>query len=378
MGSIWFVVGALVTGLLLFGRPRPLPARDPAPAIGSGTVRIVIPARNESASLGNLLGDLARSRPGSADVVVVDDRSTDDTAAIARSFAFVTLLDPGEPPRGWRGKPWACAAGAGPVAGLDPADVLVFLDADVRVGPGALDTVLAERSDGDGVVSVQPFHTAPTAIEQLSGLFNVVSMMGIGAGGDRPSGLFGPVICCSTAAYERVGGHRSVRSAVTEDVALARRFTAASVPLRVFAGGDRISFRMYPTGLAALVEGWTKNMATGAGSISPVRSLGVAWWIAGTVSAAGAVVDLAAGRLGVAAAFLYAVTAGALWRMLRSIGDFRWWVAAAFPVPLLFFVAVFARSVWSTWVRRSVTWRGRTIDLRPDPADAGVGAADGT
>jgi 4,4'-diaponeurosporenoate glycosyltransferase len=376
MAQMWFVASALLVGMALFGRPtrlsEPGSSTHPGPRQAS-RVRIVVPARDEAASLAHLLSDLAADRPTGCDVVVVDDRSSDGTGDIARSFRFVTVLRPDAPPPGWQGKPWACAVGAGTVDGLAEPDELVFLDADVRVGPGAIDEVLALRAHRGGVVSVQPFHRAPTVTEQLSALFNVVSMMGIDASSEAPTGMFGPVVACTTTDYRHVGGHASVRNAVTEDVALAQRFIADDTTVSVFAGADRISFRMYPKGLASLIEGWTKNMAIGAGSIPIRRSLGVAWWITGLVSAAGIAVQIATGGATTVGLVLYALTACSLWRLFRRVGDFRWWVAALFPVPLAFFVMVFLRSVWRTHVRRSVTWRGRAIDLRdrdavPDPS----------
>ncbi len=374
MTQFWFVAVGLLVGVALFGRPRRLESTTAGEvtAESGSQVRIVVPARNEAASLANLLDDLAIARPDGADVVVVDDRSTDATGDIARSYSFVTVVRADEPPPGWRGKPWACSVGAARVATLPDPEVLVFLDADVRVRPRAVDEVLAARRAG-GVVSVQPFHRPEGTVEQLSAVFNVVSMMGIGAGGDRPTGMFGPVVCCTAAEYRSVGGHASVRNAVTEDVALARRFIEHNVPLRVRLGGDRISFRMYPTGFAALVEGWTKNMATGAGTISLARSLAVAWWVTAMVYAAGLAFDAAQGHLDAPGAVTYVLAAATLWWMLRRVGGFRWWVPVLFPVPLAFFVVVFVRSVWFTYVRRSVTWRGRTIDLsEPATHDAAV------
>jgi 4,4'-diaponeurosporenoate glycosyltransferase len=49
--------------------------------------------------------------------------------------------------------------------------------------------------------------------------------------------------------------------------------------------------------------------------------------------------------------------------VLRRAGSFRWWAWALFPVPLLAFDLVFARSLALTAVRRSVSWRGRDVSL---------------
>jgi 4,4'-diaponeurosporenoate glycosyltransferase len=63
-------------------------------------------------------------------------------------------------------------------------------------------------------------------------------------------------------------------------------------------------------------------------------------------------------------AVAYVAFAWQLRSMLRRAGSFRWWTWAVFPLPLLAFDLVFARSAALTVVRRSVRWRGRDVDLR--------------
>jgi 4,4'-diaponeurosporenoate glycosyltransferase len=57
---------------------------------------------------------------------------------------------------------------------------------------------------------------------------------------------------------------------------------------------------------------------------------------------------------------------GAAWQLrwvLRRTGSFRWWTWVLFPVPLLAFDVIFARSAALTVVRRSVRWRGREVGV---------------
>jgi len=257
---------------------------------------------------------------------------------------------------------------------VDGEAVLVFLDADVRLRPDALGALLANAEAG-GVVSVQPFHDVPTATEQLSGVFNLVSLMGVGAGTSRPSAIFGPVICCSVADYVRVGGHRSVRSALVEDVELGHRFLAAGARIRVFGGDELVSFRMYPTGLRSMIEGWCKNMAIGAASVPLWRTVAVGWWITGLVMGSTAyleaVVDVLRATVPATVTILTVLlTSVCLAILLRRVGSFRWWTISLYPALVVFFVVVVLRSTWMTHVRRSVTWRGRTIDLSEGVDDA--------
>ncbi|MGH9282014.1 MAG: glycosyltransferase, partial [Acidimicrobiales bacterium] len=177
-----------------------------------------------------------------------------------------------------------------------------------------------------------------------------------------PRGAFGPCLASSRADYEAVGGHRAVRSEVVEDVALAGRFTASGRPVTCLGGRGTIRFRMYPGGPAQLVEGWSKNFAAGAAATRPLTFLLVSLWLSGCISAAAYPLGWAGVATGAGLA-LYAAYALQLGWMLRRVGRFGPATAAAYPVPLAFFLAVFARSVVLTRVRKQVTWRGRAVPI---------------
>jgi 4,4'-diaponeurosporenoate glycosyltransferase len=139
--------------------------------------------------------------------------------------------------------------------------------------------------------------------------------------------------------------------------------------------------RSYPGGLRQLVDGWTKNFASGASAAAPLPTLGaVAWVSAHHAVAVGVLLALVEAVTGWGASLthghpaLWAVAwvgfAAQLRWILHRIGSFRWWTWMLFPVCLLAFDVVFARSAALTAVRRSVRWRGRDVDLR---SSEGVG-----
>lgn len=256
-----FAAGWLL-GWALLARPRTVPAAPDAS--DRPAVTVVVPARDEEAQLPHLLAPLVAQRRTHDRIVVVDDRSTDATAAVADAHG-VEVVTPPEPPDGWRGKPHACWVGAG--TGSEP--VLVFLDADVRPGPTLLDDLVDEVGrHPSAVVSMQPWHDMATPGEQTSLLANVTALMACGAftlAGDRVATTvaFGPVIALRRETYDAVEGHANptVRSLHTEDIGLARAVGRS----RLFVGtptGTR--FRMYPGGVRELVAGWTRSIATGA------------------------------------------------------------------------------------------------------------------
>ncbi|MCU1393170.1 MAG: hypothetical protein JWM34_1598 [Ilumatobacteraceae bacterium] len=366
-GSVTVVVVAVI-GLLAarwsFHRPRTLHRSGIADA-ATMPISVIVPARNEAANLPILLASLAACRPAPTEVIVVDDDSCDGTADVARSFG-ATVVATAPLPDGWIGKSWACHTGSS--AATQPT--LVFLDADTRAAPeffGALDRLHRARG---GLTSVQPYHEAPTAAEQCSALFNVVSLMGCGAFALRPPTTvtlaFGPCLVTTARDYHAVGGHASVRGDIVEDIGLAERYAAAGLAVTCALGGDQLSFRMYPDGVSSLVEGWTKNIATGARRAPAGRSAVAAFWVValcvvGSALVTGMIAAAAGHGLPIAAIVAWAAMAADLRRALRRIGSFHRWTSIAFVVPLALFLAVFVRSAVLSAARRPVRWRGRPI-----------------
>ncbi|HEV2777479.1 MAG TPA: glycosyltransferase, partial [Solirubrobacteraceae bacterium] len=111
------------------GRRRRAPLAPGAPP-PDGSVSIVVPARDEAERLGPCLEAL---KGIAAEVLVVDDRSTDETANLARSHG-ARVIDGAELPAGWVGKPWALQQGLEAASG----DWVVFLDADTRPKAGLI------------------------------------------------------------------------------------------------------------------------------------------------------------------------------------------------------------------------------------------------
>ena len=275
-------------------------------------------------------------------------------------------------PEGWTGKTWACHQGAARATG----DLLLFLDADVRLHPHALHRLRAEHAAHGGLVSVQPFHVTERPYERLSALANVVVLMGTGAFTGRPrrapAMAFGPCLLIARPDYQSVGGHAhpDVRPLVAEDIGLARRCREQGRPVRVLAGRDVVQFRMYPDGPAQLAEGWTKMLACGARRTSPFLSALIGLWVTGAcLAAADGARALAAAAAPARrrpgrpcprrAALSYAAWAGQVAWMLRRVGRFGVATSAAFPVPLGAFVALSIRSAVLRALRQPPRWRGR-------------------
>ncbi|GAB3493022.1 glycosyltransferase family protein [Flexivirga lutea] len=341
---------------------------------GTGRIAVVIPARNEAGTLPVLLGSLKHGGSALAEVVVVDDGSTDGTGDVA-SAAGARVLAVREVPAGWTGKAWACQVGAD----ATQAELLLFLDADTALGTGAVEQLLGAHRRYGGLVSVQPYHEVHAPYEQLSAYFNVMSLMGSGEFAHRRTRrpmAFGPCLLTSRADYQSSGGHEAIRGAILDDVELAAAYARAGLPVRCLTGGAALRMRMYPNGFRQLAEGWTKNIASGAGQAAPAARAGAAAWVichfAVTVGVLLTILSGASGhRVFVTGPWFVWVIGWAglglqFGSILRRVGSYRWWTWAVFPVPLVAFGVLFARSVFLTYARGSVRWRGRDVVMHSE------------
>lgn len=274
----WLALAAFLT----FGirQPRPLPGaagsggRWEASSEGAGPlVSVIVPARNEARFIVGCLGSLGRLKGVPYEVVVVDDRSTDGTAGLARAVPQgnareLRVIEGGALPNGWFGKPWACHQGARAARGR----LLLFTDADTTHHPDLLARALAAMSEDQAqAVSVMGRQELGTFAERLVQP-QIFLLMGIRF--RRLDRVLGPerwqeaiangqYILVEREPYEDIGGHETVRDEVAEDLRLAQELTRAGFRLSVRSGLDVLSTRMY-TSLRELVDGWTKNVAVGA------------------------------------------------------------------------------------------------------------------
>jgi 4,4'-diaponeurosporenoate glycosyltransferase len=243
----------------------------------------------------------------------------------------------------------------------------VFLDADVRCPADGLAPAVALQRERGGLVSVWPYHLRERTYERLNALFAVLSVAGSGAGSlfppRRPSTALGPVLVTTKEEYRRAGGHESVRADVIEDIALGRRYAGAGLPVTLVGGGDAIAFRMYPDGLIDLVRGWSKSFGRGTALISPLRVVGIAFWVTcaiGSLTWAGGLPRLPSVVLGLLFALQMAV-------QFRRVGRFDLLDALLYPIHAVFFVGVWVWALFKALVLRRVLWRGRSISVERTP-----------
>jgi chlorobactene glucosyltransferase len=234
------------------------------------SVSILIPARNEAATIGSTVRSLLDQTYPQLEVIVLDDGSTDGTATVAQRAgqgdARLSIQQGAPLPAGWGGKNWACHQ----LAGQARHDLLLFTDADVRWQPSALAAVVGElqqrRAD---LLTVWP-----TQITHRWGERLVVPLMGLAVLAYLPVWLAhetpypaaaaanGQCLLFQREAYAAIGGHAAVRGEIVEDVRLAQRIKAAGLRLRMADGAGLVQTRMYHT-WADVRNGFAKNILAG-------------------------------------------------------------------------------------------------------------------
>ena len=234
-------------------------------------VSVLIPARNEELRLPPCISTIADSDYPNMEILVLDDHSTDETAALiqrrAKGDPRIRLLS-GQPlPKGWTGKSWACHQLAQEAQG----EYLLFVDADTRFSDRTISqsVSLAHEQKAD-LLSLWPYLESLTWSEKL-----IIPFVHLFILFYLPHWAPGPLRCFGAAngqfilfrrtAYNKIKGHESVRNHLVEDIAIARNMRQAGFKVLNLDGtnpGHSIALvrcRMY-TRFSEVWEGFTKNL----------------------------------------------------------------------------------------------------------------------
>ena len=324
-------------------------------------VSVIVPARNEEASLGACLKSLAAQTQVSFEIIVVDDGSTDRTHEIAKSFAGVRVVEPGPLPPGWIGKNNALVAGAKEAQGGS----LLFTDADTVHQAGSLARSLEEaQRQRASLLSYSPE-------QEVHGFWEKAVMPVIFAelaSSYRPSDVSDPTSSAAAAngqymlisreAYDAVGGHEGIAASLLEDVALARAVKATGRRIFFRYGKDAVRTRMYRS-FAQLKEGWTKNLGLLFPSPGRLAWLRLTEFVLIVSSVTVAIVMGMKGRTpaSVAVGLLALTLIGLFLGRIRK-AHFSWdaTVLALIGLPLFAYLLLRSRNAYQ---KGSVTWKGR-------------------
>ncbi len=354
-------IGAIL-GLILFFRLPGLKKSKHGNDLPQVSISVIIPARNEAENLPGILSDLRTQTYPLHEIICVDDNSEDATAQIITANGAICIQLSG-PPEGWKGKPWACQSGANAATG----DLLVFLDADVRLSYTAIEALLREYQKTGKPISVLPYHAVKKPHEYFSIFFNFIKIcataMSIG-GMKKTFGLYGPVFCVKKDVFDQFCGFSPVKDHVAEDLNLGLFYCSHETEVELFMGNDEIRFRMYPISFNNLLEGWSKNFSRGAVSIRWWILVMIFIWIAScTAVPLEIIMSLAAMNSAqlILMCGIYLLFAGMLYRIAKRAGSYPLYVCLLYPIYLIVFELIFVYSIAASFILKTTTWKGRKL-----------------
>ena len=357
----WFGMAAAIHRNL---RPAPwlwnLRPPDPEPW---PSLSVVIPARDEAATVEAAMASRCGEDYPAMDLLLVDDRSTDGTSAIADRLAAgeprLRVLHLDALPPGWLGKVHALQRGVEAATG----DWVLLTDADVHLAPGTLRRAVAhcEEQGLDFLAVVPRLRPVSLLLDATLVVFLQILCMGLRhravADPQSPVGMgSGSFTLVRRSMLLEQGLLERVRLEVADDLALGLAAKAAGLRGGVLLGGDAVQVTFYPS-LWAMFRGSEKNGYAVLGRYSLWRTwlgslafLGVwlgpllalcAWWQPAVQILGAVTLMLATAQLG---------------GLARSNG----WsplVALLWPVGAVLFTAMMLRSGWLGWRRGGLVWR---------------------
>jgi hopene-associated glycosyltransferase HpnB len=375
----------------------PGPAGAPGPRPWPSVVAVV-PARDEAAILPETLPTLlAQDYPGAFSVMLVDDASTDGTAAVAAALAGATgvplrVAAGRPPPAGWAGKVWAMAQG---VAAAGECGYLLFTDADIALGPGVVaDLVRAAAADDRALVSQMALLRAETGWERwivpafVYFFAQLYPFRRVGRPGARTAAAAGGCMLVRRETLAAAGGLERIAGARIDDVALARLLKRGPARARCWLGfttGVR-SRRPYP-GLGGLWDMVARSAYTQlryspallAGTVA-----GLCWlYLLPPVAALGGLAA-AVGHPPGPAVWCFAGAGLAGWALmalsylpvlrLYRLSPLR---APCLPVIALLYAAMTVDSARRHRMGRGGEWKGRTVEPPPRAVRGPAGSRSG-
>lgn len=262
-------------------------------------VAVLIPARNEAEGIEACVCSVLQSTGVAVEVIVLDDASTDATAAIVEGIAAqdgrVRLLSSAALPDGWNGKQHACWQAAQAVT----APVLCFLDADVRLQPEALArTAAVQQRERAALVSGFPQELTGTWMEKLLiplihfillGLLPIRQLHATTTPGFAAG--CGQFMLVDREAYFRAGGHAAIRQTMHDGLLLPRLLRQQGLSTRLVDLTSFATCRMYRSAVSTwhgLAKNATEGLAQPArivpmtlflavGQVLPLLLLWLAW-----------------------------------------------------------------------------------------------------
>jgi 4,4'-diaponeurosporenoate glycosyltransferase len=326
-------------------------------------VSVIIPARNEERNLPFILNSLITQTYKPFEIIVVDDFSMDGTCEIANQYG-VKVIENTALPENWTGKTWAVWNGFQESTG----DILIFLDADVRLNPYALEALLYSREKSGGVISVVPYNHTEKFYERFSLVPYLLGVFAFTSPFERRNsvkGLYGSCIVTTRKDYEQINGHESIKAELLDDLNLGKKFSEAGIKVENFIGSEFVSFRMYPNGIKSELQGFSKGAVLSTATLRPATTIVIALWILGLFSIEFITPFLLIYRHSWFLPFLigYIIYSLQIMYFLKFTGNYGKVIPVLHILSSVFFIVIMLYSIYQVTFLGSVSWKGRQVKV---------------
>lgn len=329
-------------------------------------VSVLIPARNEESNIAPAMESVLANRDVELELIVLDDHSTDGTAAMVRGVmqrdSRVRIESAPPLPTGWCGKQHACSV----LSTHAHHPWLVFMDADVRLAPDALRRMASFAHDKQvSLVSGVPRQELGTFWEKL--LIPLIHFVLLGylpisrlRRGTDPAYAAGcgQLFMVRADDYQRCGGHAGIRSSMHDGIKLPRLFRSAGFKTDLFDATSLASCRMYQSG-GEVMAGLGKNATEGLASASRIVPITLLLLIGQVLP----FVMLGLPGISVPARLAFSAAALCAW-LPRWLAVHRfqqsWLGAVLHPLGMVVLLAIQWVAFFRSLAGRPATWRGRT------------------
>ena len=232
------------------------------------SVTVLIPARNEGRNIHKVLTALRFQSYSNYEVIVLNDRSDDDTAEVVAQFFSsdfaIRLLEGEEPPDGWLGKHWACHQLSLEAKG----DYLLFVDADTILDKDAIRMAVREAAAGNcDLLTMIPSRCANNFVERsLYGFIDwaICAWLPLeiahSSTNSYLSASYGQFMLFRKDGYFLTGGHKNIKDLAVDDFGLGRLVKSSGLRWKLMDGTSIVSALPY-SNLYDTVKGISRSLS---------------------------------------------------------------------------------------------------------------------
>ncbi len=332
-------------------------------------ISFIVPACNEEQTIKAAAESLLDIDYPNLEIVIVNDRSTDNTGKIADRFAErdsrLKVLHITELPEGWLGKVHALDRGIS----MTKSEWILLADADIHFNSDAIKKAITycQNKKIDFLTAVPDIKSKSSSLQILiAQLFHQASLFFSPKRLNDPKQKTcygqGAFMLLNRAMYDRSEGMQWLRMEVIDDTGLAVMMRRAGARMGAVAGKDEIQLEWYPD-VAAYFKGVEKNaFAFCQYNWLILFGLGLTNWLF-VLGFSLAPVFSGNSLIQGFCAFSLLGYLGAIYFQMKKLLDLRFWQVCMFPIAVLILPVIFVRAATLSVINKGIYWRGTFYSL---------------